>query len=300
MPDLTGLKNLSMIYLQCNYFTFDFVEAGFSYSFSGYFYNPQLSFPLTLKKMLIKQGSDVNIDITALSINDLGGPYNLYQWFKNGFSITSPNPCPVLGLSDITLNDSGIYTCQVSNTVVTDLILYSDTITLNAVSTASKVANSIADKVENKSFGSLSLNSTDVFNYHHDLNHSIVSANTNVVKAVETEIDTTNATLAIDDGKEETDSDELTMGVNTSTSIKELAEFGLKVYPVRSKGSITIEKKLTGNVSVQVLNMSGKTVLQKELNHSKTFIDLSKNGKGVYFISLIKGGEKVTSKVIIV
>jgi len=181
-------------------------------------------------------------------------------------------------------------------------------LTINAIPT---IANSITDKTENEGFRSSTIDLSNVFTdvdgdvlnfstVSENTNIATVSVNGNILTVTEIATGTTSITVTADDGKGGTVDDEFLLTVSTTTSVRKLAKNGFKVYPIPSAGPITIENARPGkNTSLKIVNMTGKTVLQKELNHSKTMINLSKYRKGVYFISLIKGGEKVISKIIV-
>ena len=65
--------------------------------------------------------------ITLNTVTD--GIYNIYKWKKNGFDLASGNQ-PTLTIINATPADSGVYTCEITNTVV-PLILYRRPITLH-------------------------------------------------------------------------------------------------------------------------------------------------------------------------
>jgi gliding motility-associated-like protein len=158
-------------------------EPGLSYPISNYTYSPQLVFPLNTHEINTTQGSDLTIDISAFSINYLGGANNRYQWFRDGTAITAVSSSPVLSLTNIGASDFGIYTCHVTNVVATDLTLISEEITLINNNSAPIVQNPIADRAENKCFGSLDIDLTNVFSDANGdvLTFTAISGNTNVV-----------------------------------------------------------------------------------------------------------------------
>ncbi len=58
--------------------------------------------------------------ITLETITD--GQFNVYNWKKDGFTIINNNSQELI-INGVTLNDAGVYTCEVTNTLVTDLTL---------------------------------------------------------------------------------------------------------------------------------------------------------------------------------
>lgn len=130
LPNLSNLTSLAYLPIYDNYYTFDAIEEGFNYSLTGFYYKPQNDFLLTTNEVLAQSGTDVNIDISVLSAYNLGGANNRYEWFRNQVSLGSPSSNPMLTLSNIDSDDFGVYTCHVTNTVVTDLTLTSPEIFL--------------------------------------------------------------------------------------------------------------------------------------------------------------------------
>ena len=72
----------------------------------------------------------MDIDISSISVHNLGGTNNLYQWFNEGMAVSDPSSSTILSLTGLTVNDFGVYTCQVTNTEVPNLVLYSEEIQL--------------------------------------------------------------------------------------------------------------------------------------------------------------------------
>ncbi|GMN07104.1 hypothetical protein MTsPCn5_24930 [Croceitalea sp. MTPC5] len=73
----------------------------------------------------------------------VSGSANVYEWFKDGVAIPASNT-PNLVLTGLLPADSGIYTCLISSTIVTDLVLERNPITLTVTDTG-PVANTISD-----------------------------------------------------------------------------------------------------------------------------------------------------------
>jgi len=64
----------------------------------------------------------------TLSVS-VGGEHNVYQWYKDAAEITGAQS-NTLEITDALLEDAGVYTCQITNTLATELILQSRQITL--------------------------------------------------------------------------------------------------------------------------------------------------------------------------
>ncbi len=185
--------------------------------------------------------------------------------------------------------------------------------TINQMSnTAPTVANPISDQTQTEGFGSINIDLTNAFSDADGdaLSLSVVSFNTNIATAsisdktlaiTEIGLGSTNITLTANDGNGGTVDDVFSITINaTTTSIEKLAEFGIKVYPNPSSGIFNIEhNNANQNLSLKIFNIAGKTVFQNNLEGSKTFIDLNKNGKGVYIMIFEISDKTIKSKVII-
>ncbi|MBQ4820656.1 immunoglobulin domain-containing protein [Aquimarina sp. MMG016] len=90
---------------------------------SSFFYSPQAK---------VDQEESIAIDVGStitLTSNVLTSPNNTYQWFKDGVEIPDAINKDLI-ISNITNEDAGIYTLEAKNTVVKDLTLIRNPITL--------------------------------------------------------------------------------------------------------------------------------------------------------------------------
>ena len=87
--------------------------------------------------------------------------------------------------------------------------------------------------------------------------------------------------------------DSQSTGIN---DINYLNEF--KIYPNPSNDKIQIDFTENQNIKMQVYNMIGKCVLQKELNNMQNKIDISSLSKGIYEIKLIGSNWSAQSKLV--
>ncbi|MCK4344529.1 MAG: hypothetical protein KAX05_04525, partial [Bacteroidales bacterium] len=127
IPDLTALVNLWEYSIYNNYYTFNDLEPVIA-GYSNLYYTPQLNFPVSPGDHVLNAGDNISLDATSLAVYNLGGANNLYEWFLDGNSLGAASGNPVYSKTNITVADMGIYTCQVTNTVVTSLTLYSEDI----------------------------------------------------------------------------------------------------------------------------------------------------------------------------
>ena len=92
-----------------------------------YLYDPQDNFGYDT---IIYPESGGNVEFTW----DVSGEYNVYQWFKEGVLLNGQTT-NTLTLTDITSDDEGVYTLQVTNTLITDLMIESHDVILDAIVT---------------------------------------------------------------------------------------------------------------------------------------------------------------------
>ncbi len=315
-----------------NYFTFEGVEAistlaaGFGFNINLE-YSPQLEFPLTDNEIEVNLTQNVSLDIAALSVNNLGGANNRYEWFKDGVSISGPSTSSVLNLLNITESDLGAYVCHVTNVAITDLTLISEAITLKLPNRAPVVSRPISDRTFTAGFGSASGNVFVVFTDPDGdpLTYSATSSDPGVLDvsmvgswiiATEMGVGTSLITVTADDGNGGSVSDDFYLTVtplvrakNTKSSGNEainwvedkpLLSSGFRVFPNPSFGNFIVENNnLSENSILEIVDSNGKTIYKQQLTEFKTPIDLTKNKKGMYFIRLNTDNKKLTEKIIV-
>lgn len=174
------------------------------------------------------------------------------------------------------------------------------------------VTDSLPDITENEGFGTRTVDLTNVFTDPDGdmLSYSASSNNTGIATVsvsgttltiTEVGTGTVDIMVTADDGNGGTGTDTFVF-VNTPAS--GFTAYGstnnIRIYPNPSTGSFYIESSDESPVmGLSVLDLTGKTILKKELNTSKEKVDLSTHSKGVYFIMI--NNEKGTSinKIII-
>jgi uncharacterized repeat protein (TIGR01451 family) len=75
-------------------------------------------------------------------------------------------------------------------------------------------------------------------------------------------------------------------------------DISLKLYPNPSRNSVTVETTLTKGLFYQLIDITGKTLLQGTAATSKFNLDISYLSSGVYFISITDGEKQVYGKVV--
>ena len=125
LPDLGSLANLETLYIEYNKFTFEDIEPNIFVPFDELIYSPQDDIG-TKEDNSITQGSSLTLSISV------GGTANQYQWLKDGAEITDATES-FLTLISVQLSDAGEYICKITNTIATELTLYSRPITVSVI-----------------------------------------------------------------------------------------------------------------------------------------------------------------------
>ena len=122
LPELSSYPLLDSLYVENNRLDFGDIEPNISIPKVKYTYSPQAKIGLT-DTIVKKTGEEFRISVVV------GGKSNKYQWFKNGIIINVAIGAEFI-ITSVTTNDSANYTCQITNTVATQLTLISNPITL--------------------------------------------------------------------------------------------------------------------------------------------------------------------------
>ncbi|MFC1502720.1 T9SS type A sorting domain-containing protein, partial [bacterium] len=115
LPNLSVISTIS-IYCENNQFTFEDIEPNIG--ISDFFYSPQDSV-----------GNELTLNLTTgatfnLSVAQVGGTANQYQWKRNGMTISGATN-NTYHVGSVAITDEGDYICEITNTIATALTLYS-------------------------------------------------------------------------------------------------------------------------------------------------------------------------------
>jgi photosystem II stability/assembly factor-like uncharacterized protein/Leucine-rich repeat (LRR) protein len=124
LPDFSPITTLVNLVVHTNFFTFEDLEPNMEVA-SNFSYSPQADVGTALDTT-ITTGSSISLKVVV------GGANNQYQWYKDS-SILSGETNSELFLTSVTASDDGVYHCEISNTVVTDLTLKSRFMTITVV-----------------------------------------------------------------------------------------------------------------------------------------------------------------------
>ncbi|UCG28606.1 MAG: immunoglobulin domain-containing protein, partial [Bacteroidales bacterium] len=117
-PDLSSHTSLKGLSIENNKLTFEDIEPNIGVPSESFIYAPQDSVG-TAADTTLYWGTNSELTISV------GGANNLYQWKKDGTNIGSVSGQSTYTISPVLYSDSGTYTCEITNTVATDLTLYS-------------------------------------------------------------------------------------------------------------------------------------------------------------------------------
>ncbi|MFI8606642.1 leucine-rich repeat domain-containing protein [Cellulophaga baltica] len=151
--------NTTIIRIYGNRFQFGDFEDEFSYyeGFTFFVDNPQAKVN-SAENLSSCAGSSITLS-TVVS-----GNANLYQWLKDGTAIAGAINADLV-INPVTISDAGVYTCLITSTIVTDLTLERNPITLT-VNTTGPIANIVEDKLacdlDADGFATFSLNLADI------------------------------------------------------------------------------------------------------------------------------------------
>lgn len=124
LPVLSNKPSLISVSIKYNHFTFeDILPLTSLPGFGSYSYNVQKS--ISLSSYTVREKDNVTFNLLI----DQGVTTNLYTWFKDGDSLTT-NATGILSLN-AAYKDSGNYHVKITNPGLTELILQSDTASLD-------------------------------------------------------------------------------------------------------------------------------------------------------------------------
>jgi hypothetical protein len=134
IPRWNSVSSMFSFSIAQNYFTFEGIEPIFDQinKFTASAYSSNKLFPVKEKTVSFEKGSPLALNALTLSVYNLGGNNNRYKWFKNNVEVYSGNS-PNFTVPAATTEHAGIYRFEVTNTVVTDVTLKSENITVSII-----------------------------------------------------------------------------------------------------------------------------------------------------------------------
>jgi Leucine-rich repeat (LRR) protein len=125
LPDLSSLISLNSLHIYNNRFTFEDIEPNIGVPLSLFEYSPQDSVGIQ-KDTTLNIGDNLDMSVVV------GGTANQYQWVKDGVDITNATDSIYI-IASASVSDSGIYICRITNTIATDLTIYSRPVHVNVI-----------------------------------------------------------------------------------------------------------------------------------------------------------------------
>ncbi|MFC1574371.1 leucine-rich repeat domain-containing protein, partial [Candidatus Latescibacterota bacterium] len=117
LPCLSALASLNSLKIENNKFTFEDIEPNIGLPNVTIVYSPQDSVSTT-QEINVNEGESLTVSVSV------GGDNNKYQWKKDG-TIISGAASSSYTINSVNLTDAGSYICEITNTVATNLTLYS-------------------------------------------------------------------------------------------------------------------------------------------------------------------------------
>jgi hypothetical protein len=123
LPDFSLLTELDDLWVGTNHLDFGDIEPNLGIAHASFTYSPQAAVGVA-KTICKTEGDAMRISVTT------SGQHNVYQWYHDGELITGESSA-VFDIPSVMPADAGVYTCQITNTAATGLILTSEPVTMN-------------------------------------------------------------------------------------------------------------------------------------------------------------------------
>ncbi len=244
-------------------------------------------------------GQEFRISVTV------GGQSNTYQWYKNGNFITGALGSEFM-IQHVTPDDSGNYTCRITNSIATLLTLNSQPITLQIGNTP------ITKTVVGTLTGTACYNVTQTISVAGNETTFLVQTGGSATMIAGQVIHYLPGTIVepggsmwgyiAPDGPYCTNPSIPAVVTTQEETMWGIEQTSFKIYPNPTTGSFILE--LTGeasieNVAVEIYGIWGEKVLTQSITgERKDEFSLSDKPVGVYFVRVISGNNAETVKII--
>ena len=91
----------------------------------------------------------------------------------------------------------------------------------------------------------------------------------------------------------------LTLGLGTASSINELIAQTTEIYPNPANNVLNIVSYTVGIEKINIYNVNGQLVLNKEVNNNQKTLNISSLESGIYIIDILSENTSVKRKLII-
>ncbi|MBD3274808.1 MAG: T9SS type A sorting domain-containing protein [Candidatus Marinimicrobia bacterium] len=134
LPNLSSMTWISLFDVSDNLLTFEDLEP--NVGITGFTYSPQDSVGEE-ENMVVSIGGTLELEVTV------PGGSNSYQWYKDGEAI-SGQTSNTLSIGNVSADDAGVYHCGISNSVATNLTIYSQPANVEVYATSYTLNNSFS------------------------------------------------------------------------------------------------------------------------------------------------------------
>ncbi|MFC1569919.1 immunoglobulin domain-containing protein, partial [bacterium] len=114
-PDLSGIPSLIQLHIYNNQLTFEDIESNLGVYDYWYFPQDSVGEEQTISTWL---GANLTLSVSV------GGSQNLYQWYRDDTLVEGADEAGYL-MNPVVSADTGSYICEITNTLATQLTLYS-------------------------------------------------------------------------------------------------------------------------------------------------------------------------------
>ncbi len=122
LPDLSKFKNINFFLCENNILSFDELENIANNPPNIQFYY----IPQNYDTIPILGNGRTYIDSTlTITVDKVAGTYTQYEWFKDGACVKPVSQDTFITIPQIDVNDGGMYTCNVTNSIVPGITQYS-------------------------------------------------------------------------------------------------------------------------------------------------------------------------------
>jgi hypothetical protein len=91
----------------------------------------------------------------------------------------------------------------------------------------------------------------------------------------------------------------VTTTVQNAMGVADFGTAGFMLYPNPASGSVTVQIQDVASAEVTIVDVLGKTVLQKQITEKESTIDITGLNSGMYFIKLKSGGKEAVKKLMV-
>ena len=115
IPDLNGLPNLQTLFIEGNKLVFEDIIPNIGAATATFMYAPQDSLDIGTQQ-IVRLGREIDLSLPTVESN------NIYVWYNDGVQLsTGDNPFQIFPAA---YDNSGTYTCRVTNASLPDLTLH--------------------------------------------------------------------------------------------------------------------------------------------------------------------------------